>query len=1202
MDNLLYGQIVRADNGEGIANLNVAVFDIDSAIVELIKHQYEGDIPLIDFINSQPASSSAERIQQILSLIFGPAQEEDGELRGDAPAGDRLGSVLTDQTGKFKLSFSDEAFNDEKKEKRPDILLIALGPDTSVDIGGSGFGLPQTHRVVHFSLMPRWNAGRQEAFFIKIPESLFEKAGLKNNKPLAFDLDGFFGDLASPSGQASRARRTEMARKIPTMLVPRALSRNPQFTPQTLSATEIDLVQRTTIANGITALGNIEIPPSILHFTDSYIPRFFPDGLTEESVTVSACDLLDIKGLGVSYERVRSLVTEIKAKKENADFSKPTLKPSEPDVLPTPPDTEIAMQIVKERVLGQIDELPAFEDPEEKTIIDDLNTIKARINELEMGSGPANVSAFRDFHNLQIAFKDVWTAAFDSELEADISNLFDKINAINSDYPSAIPNPDDAADIQEFEDFIVSLSTEIDLSIDISTPLPEGSIAEPFFTLIEWNRLTPTARGDFYRGYRGIEGDMALEPAAKHQLYIELATRIKTSTQYNQNPLGRLQRLLMDVSARLREPYSFKYYAADSVNYGTLIKYRQEYKPLNYQVGRLVSTLPLAPGETRELKVSQKIKRTRAEKEMRKALLENSYESSSSVKSELDVIAKLATDTNFKMSASGSFTLGIGSIESASEFSHNQKTESNRQHKQMAEATRKASEKVRQEREVSIESLEEFENSSESTQKIHNPNNEVTVTYLMYELERRYQVHQRLESVTPIIMLALDMPSPDELTEGWVLEHAWILRRALLDDAFEGAISLIESGRQSEAVDIAVKKATYERESALMSKVTADFDAVIADRTTLRDQVINLQKKADDDDAGEESTRSKVGRFFATGGLSIFGGDSGPDQGELYEAMIKAAESRLNHVNEQAEELATAQRAAKREAREAGQEYAKAIKEIAQNDTQIKQLLLHLRQNIFHYMHAIWEMKHPDQWFFEWAEKMVYHVGAGEVSCTLSRWENPFPMPPGVEREGDPYQINCEPPIPPNIDDLTEDDKVPLGSIAHVDQLLGFKGNYAVFPLKDCSHITDFMMREFVDDYLGVRDPALDMGVTSAELIEYAKEVWEDETISDEDRTTLSEILAKSLSSPVPDTQEIILPTGQVYMEALKGETTLLEDFKLAHRGLDVLKVQEEVREGRLENLRRAGLMVQDIPDFSDADVDKNVRIIGGDQTIVDAD
>ncbi|MBG6130377.1 hypothetical protein IWQ47_001540 [Aquimarina sp. EL_43] len=1193
--NKITGRIVRADNGRGIENLKVVVFDIDSATTKYIMGDASGMMSY-----NTPKEPDSRSSFNVLRAIFGSADEEDLDLRGLAPAGDRLGSVLTNDKGYFEIEFDDVEFNDSGKEKRPDILLTVIGPDTTQVIDGLAIGMFEILRLVHMAMFPSWNAGRQESFFIKVSEELFEKAGVKNDGVQALDIGNFFGNLASDEGQARRTQRAEIAKKIPNMLTPRALAKNPQFIPKTFSTSEADLMQRTVIKSGIETLSKITIPPAIVYLTDLEIVPFFPGGTTTSSVTVSACDLLDLKGLGVSYKRVRSLVTEARAKKQSADFRKSELPKCETKTPPAPPDIDLAMQTIKERVLGQIESLPAFNSPEKKTIIDDLKAIKARINELEMGSGPANVTAFRDFHNLQMAFKDVWTAAFDKELETDVQNLFDEINRIDDDYGNTFPRPDDLRDIRDFEDFILSISNDLGAFQELWVSVPPAY--SDFFTDAEWNRLKPRLQMQFGTVF---EQATVIYPDDTNAQYLHRNTYavFLKETPTSLNGIGRMQQLISDIGDRLSRPYSFKYYAADSVNYGTLIKYRQEWKPLNYQVGRLVSTLPLAPGETRELKVTQKVKRTRAEKEMRKALSENSYESSSSIKSELDVIAKLATDTNFKMSASGSFTLGIGSIESASEFSHNQKTESNRQHKQISEVTRKAAEKVRQEREVSIESTQDFESNLESIQKIHNPNNEVTVTYLMYELERRYQVHQRLESVTPVIMLALDLPSPHELTEGWVLEHAWILRRALLDDAFEEAIHIIENGRASEAVDIEIKKAIYEREQATMSGISTEFDAIVKDRAALRSQIINFQKQADDYQAGKESTGDKVKDFFLSGGFSIFGGgDNEPNQGKLYESMIKAAESRLKHIDQQAEELATTQRAAKREAREAGQQYANALKAIAQKDTQIKQLLLHIRQNIFHYMHAIWEMKHPDQWFFEWAEKMVYHVGAGEVTCTLSRWKNLLPMPPGVERKGNPYEIHCDKPLPPDLDILSEEGKVPLGSIAHVDQLLGFKGNYAVFPLKDCTHITDYMMREFVDDYLGVRDPALDIGVTSAELIDYAKEVWEDETLSDEDRTTLSEILAKSLSSPVPDTQEIILPTGQIYMEALKGETTLLEDFKLAHRGLDVLKVQEEVRQGRLDNIRRAGLMVGPDVNFDDPDVDKYVKIIGGNETIVDTD
>ena len=310
MENLLYGQIVRADNGEGIANLNVAIFDIDSAIVELIKRQYAGDVSLSDVINSQPASASPERVQQILSLVFGPAREEDGELRGDAPAGDRLGSVLTDQVGKFELSFSDEAFNDEKKEKRPDLLLIALGPDTSVDIGGSGFGLPQTHRVVHFSLMPRWNAGRQEAFYIKIPESLFEKAGVRtvqNTESLSIsemlkkDLENqkreheknwnVRQDLAAVDMQNEASLNEKSEVVINRILTNLSTSTSrPYFLNSAMPARERIIKRELAITEaqkiGINRLANIGLPssngavfprPLPIYIPDSVLLPFFPD-------------------------------------------------------------------------------------------------------------------------------------------------------------------------------------------------------------------------------------------------------------------------------------------------------------------------------------------------------------------------------------------------------------------------------------------------------------------------------------------------------------------------------------------------------------------------------------------------------------------------------------------------------------------------------------------------------------------------------------------------------------------------------------------------------------------------------------------------------------------------------------------------------------------------------------------------------------
>ena len=49
----------------------------------------------------------------------------------------------------------------------------------------------------------------------------------------------------------------------------------------------------------------------------------------------------------------------------------------------------------------------------------------------------------------------------------------------------------------------------------------------------------------------------------------------------------------------LQQKYAFDVFAKDSINFGIMVTYRQTWKPERYQVGDLVSTIPLAPREIR---------------------------------------------------------------------------------------------------------------------------------------------------------------------------------------------------------------------------------------------------------------------------------------------------------------------------------------------------------------------------------------------------------------------------------------------------------------------------------------------------------------------------------------------------------------------------------------------------------------------------
>jgi hypothetical protein len=270
-------------------------------------------------------------------------------------------------------------------------------------------------------------------------------------------------------------------------------------------------------------------------------------------------------------------------------------------------------------------------------------------------------------------------------------------------------------------------------------------------------------------------------------------------------------------------------------------------------------------------------------------------------------------------------------------------------------------------------------------------------------------------------------------------------------------------------------------------------------------------------------------------------------------------------------------------------------------DSAVNQLKLHLRQNILYYMQGIWDYK---DLYMELHDKEVPFLESSTRNCRL-RLASPEEVEsgvPGLSEDGEWYVVECDPPRAPD-----PADPLPLkrlGKIADLNRPLGYKGNYVIYPLKDCSYLTDYMSQDFVDDYFGLRDPSTKLGYTGEELLAYAAEVLNDPEfeLSTSERERLIEAVRNELVSPSGSSEMVILPTGQLYMEALKGEQTLLEDFKLAHRGLDVLKVQEDVRTSRLENLRRGGRLVADTPNLDDPDIDKTVWIREDRDVTIDAD
>jgi hypothetical protein len=168
-----------------------------------------------------------------------------------------------------------------------------------------------------------------------------------------------------------------------------------------------------------------------------------------------------------------------------------------------------------------------------------------------------------------------------------------------------------------------------------------------------------------------------------------------------------------------------------------------------------------------------------------------------------------------------------------------------------------------------------------------------------------------------------------------------------------------------------------------------------------------------------------------------------------------------------------------------------------------------------------------------------------------------------------------------------------LADIAQIDTLLGFKGNYMIFPMKEHNALTEFMAAPYIDSAFGAMDPDELANVSLDEFSGYVCCLHE--RLSEDDfiklKPYLKNWLQKLLASPLRNGDEIVVPTGALFIEALVDQNAVLEDFKLRHRELDVFNADEDVRRKGLENLRLAARLLNH--ELEDPDIDKKIVVRG---------
>jgi hypothetical protein len=665
------------------------------------------------------------------------------------------------------------------------------------------------------------------------------------------------------------------------------------------------------------------------------------------------------------------------------------------------------------------------------------------------------------------------------------------------------------------------------------------------------------------------------------------------------DPLGgssRLAQLLTELETRLSERHAFDVFAKDSTNFGIMVTYRQTWEPQQYQVGDLVSTIPLAPKEVRRYTTRTLTKKTRAVKEIEDNLQTRKTESSDTARADEEIVKKAQEKTHFNIGAEETFGGDGFSVKATQSGGGEAGKESAQIKKEMRESVLKSAQEYRQQHRVEVDTSESAEAEATTFHELQNPNDELAVTYLFYELQRTYRISERIRELTPVVLVANDVPAPHEIDDAWLIEHDWILRRAILDDSFRPALDYLTKSFVGAEVNIRILESNALAQKQLVDRINQQLRLQLSILATNEQSV----REAVEGLAGSEQEQgifNTVKRIFDPLGIT---GAADTGAVDAAQTMVDYAKQTVDRAEREKARLLAQLEVATTALQAAVDKLSAAVKEHYDRVAEIDRLRVHVKDNILYYMQAIWRQEPPDQRFFRLydidvpivtpnTESVPLRGGTGEAGHTAAGLL-------ALLEERDTVSISL--PMP----SVTVTTKK-LVEVADLENVLAYKGNYMVFALKENNYITLHMMQDYleVDEVLGLRDPDELGNYSVDELRKFAACIIRTKPeLFEEHRDEFKQLLVDRLSSPRSDDDLVIVPTSSLYIECLVGTHPLLEDFKLLHRALDVKKVQAEVRHAELENVRLASRALKGKDE--DPNIEKKIVIENGSSVVVDTD
>ncbi|MGI8425449.1 MAG: hypothetical protein ACR2M4_02405 [Actinomycetota bacterium] len=1059
-----------------------------------------------------------------------------------------LGSTIT-RDGDFAISYEDGAFRIRTAERsRPDLLLLVLSPEEP--------GRTVADRVLYQADVRR-SAAQQEFFSIQLdgkdlqkrevalpelqdsaagqPKAIALKAAteLERRREIRKEL----GELAK--SEVAEAR--ELERKMESQLQQRILQHLTQLSPDSPAwerfvppGGDVRSITRESHQRTITRVINkAAAQETYLVLSDEE----FQDLLDANGDPITEKVEAKLRGQGNTPSRLRDdpLLKECLVHEGSSPFDPPP-PPEPPAPEPTEPqieDLDIDRQL--SRLFDKLQPPESISVPE--GVRPDQNSVDVSVGKLSLRRGPADVPALYDFHNLQIAFDHVWE-------DARAEGVIEAAKVLYRDTLDAGGDPESALESQP------------------SNPLRALAREAAVAGKAKGGRFVTTmARMNDEFGVPDIGPGIVVDPLPPQP----------PQPDPPRPHGGRPEWGGLDVNAvfeQASEGYPFTIFAAGSVNFGILVTYRQRWDPVSYQVGRLVKTLTLAPKEMVSFTTRQVVKLSMSQKQINSAQQMRKDDAEDTQRDEAEIVQRAESKTNFSLSASGSYDLGpLGEGDSTTTFGKDAASSSQETKKSFRQAVRKASQEFRDERKMEVETAQSLETEETTKREISNPNDELPVTYLFYELQRRYTVCERLFRVTPLVLVGQYVPPPEHISETWVMRHDWIIRRFLLDDSFLPALNYLATRVHGDRMILNDLKANLD---IVRNTVNALKDEIMHTRAQMSARYAALEAQIEKQAQIAEEEESE-GFFEKAGEALFYDSDESKEATRIREDAARDAYERA--VREEKDLRSRLEREVSA-LQVASDTYTKALAENTNHQVQINRLVRHVRDYILHYMQGIWSYEHPDQRFFRHHTLEAPRLLPRIKKYTLEELND---CPVGVTPQPGKkcYRVTFTMELDENLDE--DDNKATLAELAKLDEPQGFKGNYIIYPLKEGNALTDFMMTPYIDAELGLRDPD---GTGNFTLDEFSRYVACLREKLGEDFSEVEPELRKQyeaiLADPLRDGEEIIVPTNSLYIEALVGTQPLIEDFKLLHRGLDVLKVQAEARNLELENLRKAARIQSD--------------------------